>query len=157
MSPDDDDQPSYRPACLHKLSQTQRDFLIEHIDRERAVSHNKWEDATRSALLYLKLITYVMSDKIVAYPKGTKLTDLGRETVCAILAQEADRRSRVLDKILAVEMPKFRHTLLRAMAYGPLPESISMHIMNKKTSITPEIPQAQTTDSISATPQPSAK
>ena len=86
------------------LSMTQAEFLVDHIDTVRPITTNALESATRNALLARSLIRYCHNlegaNSAFGAPKGTVLTDKGREVVCAVLAHYADQlvRARVIDE-----------------------------------------------------------
>jgi hypothetical protein len=65
-------------------------------------------------MVRLNLVNYVRAE--AGFPKATRLTDTGREMVCALLAQEADRAVAALGKLDAVTVPTFRAALVYAFA-----------------------------------------
>ena len=106
-------------SIARRLSQTQKDFLFDHIDACRPVTHNRADDATRASMLAKKLIVFDMSEAIVGRPRGTVLTALGREVVCCALAEAAEALVRA--GVLA-EKPTIRPFRLpnRWASYGLL-------------------------------------
>jgi hypothetical protein len=67
-----------------KLSTTQMEFLIDHVERDtvRPYGNSKNEDATRHAMVDMKLIRETN--------EGTVTTAWGREAKCVVLAWMAD-------------------------------------------------------------------
>lgn len=96
------------PGLNFSLSATQQEFLIDHVDCIRPIVHNHTEDATRNALLRMKLIDYSQPLVITAHPKGTVLTNEGRETMCRVLGWMADQlhRSRRVHQITTPRPPR---------------------------------------------------
>lgn len=84
------------------ISMVQAEFLIDHIDAVRPITANSLEASTRNSMLARKLIRF--TDGIIN-PKGTVLTDKGREVVCAILGHYADQlvRTRVLTERVNIQ------------------------------------------------------
>ena len=78
--------------CWSRLSETQKYFLIDHIDRIRPIGHYDNEDRTRLVLIGYGLI--YMHPKESIRPIGTALTERGRDIVCYILGMYADALTR---------------------------------------------------------------
>lgn len=79
------------------LSRDQRDFLIAHIDNSVPVTHHGTVERTRIGLIKKQLIEY---DDNAGRPRATRITDLGRQTLCAALGDWADaieRTQRLID------------------------------------------------------------
>jgi hypothetical protein len=76
------------------LSKFQRDFLIEHIDRQVPIirAEHGARAKTANALIAAGMLRLVPTG--ARFPQGTKLTDVGREAVCIILGEYADALSR---------------------------------------------------------------
>lgn len=94
------------------ISMVQAEFLIDHIDAVRPITANHLEIPTLNAMMNRGLIRY--TENFTNRPKGTILTDKGREVVCAILAHYADQlcRTQALTKKLSV--PKMTEAEIRA-------------------------------------------
>ena len=84
------------------LSMTQAEFLVSHVDCVRPITTNSLEISTMNSMLHRGLIRY--SESFTSRPKGTVLTDKGREIVCAVLGHYADQLVRA--RLLA-EKPQF--------------------------------------------------
>lgn len=83
------------PFIARQLSRVQCDELIAHIDTMRpVVTDDHRANATRSALVYKKLIRFEPSENLVGKPRGTVLTEFGREVVCAVLADWIENLSK---------------------------------------------------------------
>ena len=65
-----------------RLSHTQCEFLIRHIDTTVPICNLLNEPRTRKAMLEKRYIRYEPANAVK--PKATVLTELGREMVCAI-------------------------------------------------------------------------
>lgn len=75
-----------------RLSQAQREYLVDHIDGARPITAESVDAATRRALLHQELIYVIPCGS--QRPVKTALTDLGRATLGAFLGMEADRLRR---------------------------------------------------------------
>lgn len=73
------------------LSASQRDYLGYHVDGLRPFVNAPIENRTRRSLVERGLIHYVPETRSrLGMPEGTRLTDDGREVLCALLDHMAD-------------------------------------------------------------------
>lgn len=124
------------------LSQTQCEFLIEHIDIGRPITHATHDDATRNRMLRLEFIRYDAPGGTIT-PTRTVLTDHGREVVGEILGRYADLliKAKYLDNATIESLlSRITHNVTREScsaeaaplpplrqrtAYGPLPANVT--------------------------------
>lgn len=82
------------PSTVGRLSAAQKEYLVDHIDGSRPVRCTKLDIATRGALIAKQLIRYKPHLNVTARPEFTVLTDRGRDVLCAVLADYADKLTR---------------------------------------------------------------
>ena len=76
----------------HKLSETQQQYLMDHVDGRRPVINDRGEGGTRHALVQRGLVKYHPAN--AARPQQTIITDRGRGVLCAILGMMGDALQR---------------------------------------------------------------
>lgn len=89
----------YSRARAARLSRAQRSLLIEHVDGPLPVTATA-RSQTRKILLALALVCPCRADgsplpEGTARPPFTKLTDIGRDVVCAAMSLEIERLARL--------------------------------------------------------------
>jgi hypothetical protein len=95
---------------VRQLSHAQCEFLTEHIDIVRPICLEAGEDKTRAVMLQRGYIRYEPYNAIK--PRGTVLTDDGREMVCAI----CDMWLEALTRVQQLRVEKTTHdSLLREL------------------------------------------
>lgn len=105
------------PIAALRLSATQREFIVDHVDGTREIRHIKSEDTTRKALTAMRLVVYVTPENISKRPHATRLTDKGRDVLCAVLANYAERLMRFAfdTEIANPQQSLLREKMLRQM------------------------------------------
>jgi hypothetical protein len=107
-----------------RLSPSQAEFLTDHVNGTREIRHTMTDDRTRNPLIAKGLVYFVMPPEIVGRPKETRLTEEGRDVLCALLAFYAERLTRfgfAFDTpALSEAALRQRLALTKRRGYGPI-------------------------------------
>lgn len=78
------------------ITNIQREFLKQHIDA-RVPINRQYDTQPRRALLSLEYIAYTQKSGCAAtgFPTHTRLTELGRAVVCAVMADEVEEETEI--------------------------------------------------------------
>jgi hypothetical protein len=115
------------------LSKAQRDSLIAHIDHPQPVNCRGPEFVTKLSLLERRLLRGEHPD--MTRPQYTRLTELGREVVCAILGDYADKLSQVSltvsdELVRLADIQAARSSMARAGA-STRSDPLARHILSR--------------------------
>jgi hypothetical protein len=123
---------------IRRLSHAQCEFLVQHIDSVRPLRQDGHESITRRLMVQHEYIRYEPPN--AHRPRGTVLTEFGRQAVCAIC-------DMWLEALL-----KLHYGEQFTSAYGPLNEK-NLHAIRRRINRRPvtgtdavESPAAETKD-----------